>query len=60
MPTQYQLYQQAERKGAALNEMFMELVNHPTNPMTRSDLEALIARRPHRYSRFAGWLAKLP
>lgn len=57
---QYQLYQQAERKSAELNLAFVEMVQHPTNPMTKADLEALIAKRPHLYGRFTGWLAKLP
>lgn len=60
MPTQAQHYELARRRLADANAVFMELVTHPTNPMTREDLEALIARRPERYGRFAGWLYKLP
>ena len=40
--------------------MFMDLVNHPTNPLTKSDLAALIAKRPNTYGRFAGFMDKLP
>ena len=50
----------ARRQIADQNETFMELVNHPANPMTREDLEALIRRRPERCSRFAGWINRLP
>lgn len=41
------------------NEAFMDMVNHPTNPMTKTDLERLIARNPERYSRFSGFLNTL-
>lgn len=58
--TQLQIFELERRKIAALNEAFMELVNHATNPMTREDLESLIAKRPQRYARFAGFLDKLP
>jgi len=57
--TQLQHFELARRKLAAGNEAFLEMVNHPTNPMTRADLERLIAKRPHVYARFAGWLEKL-
>lgn len=60
MPTQIQMYYAAERRTAELNLAFIELVQHRTNPLTRADLAALIRKRPHVYSRFAGWLDKLP
>jgi hypothetical protein len=60
MLTQAQHFEMARRKLADANAAFLELVNHPTNPMTREDLAALIKRRPDRYERFAGWLEKLP
>jgi hypothetical protein len=60
MKTQVQHFEAAHRKIADLNAAFMELVNHPTNPMTREDIEALIARRPEHYGRFAGFIDKLP
>ena len=60
MLTQLQQFELARRKIAAANQTFMELVNHPTNPMTREDLAANIARRPELWSRFAGFLDKLP
>jgi hypothetical protein len=58
--TQAQIYEIERRKIASLNEAFMDLVNHPTNPMTREDLKALIIKRPERYERFSGFLDKLP
>jgi Ca2+-binding EF-hand superfamily protein len=60
MLTQAQHYEMARRKIASLNDAFMELVNHATNPMTREDLQSLIARRPNVYGRFAGFLDTLP
>ncbi|WP_439398595.1 hypothetical protein ACRQ5Q_14800 [Bradyrhizobium sp. PMVTL-01] len=59
MLTQHQ-FEKAHRKIADLNDAFMELVNHPTNPMTKRDLAALIKRDPDRYGRFEGFLDKLP
>lgn len=59
MKTQLQMYREAERQIAAGNELFLELVDHPTNPITRSDLEGMIKRRPERWGRFAPWLEKL-
>lgn len=60
MLTQAQQFTLAHRKIADLNNAFMEMVNCKENPMTREDLEALIAKRPHVYGRFAGFLDKLP
>lgn len=59
MKTQLQMFYEAHRKIADLNNTFMELIRHPTNPMTREDLKALIAKRPYVYGRFAGFLDKL-
>lgn len=58
-PTQLQMYYAAERKIAAGNQLFMELINHPTNPLTNTDLAKLVARWPQRWGRFAGFLGKL-
>lgn len=49
----------AHRKIADQNIAFMEMVTHPTNPITREDLTRLIALRPERYGRFEGWLKVL-
>lgn len=59
MKTQAQMLHEAEQKTFRLNSAFMELVNHPTNPMTAADLRALVARRPAVYGRFAGFIATL-
>jgi hypothetical protein len=60
MQTQKQMYYAAVRAAGEKDATFMELVNHPTNPITREDLEANIARRPALWSRYAGFLDKLP
>lgn len=60
MLTQAQHYELARRKIAAQNAAFMDLVNCESNPMTREDLAANIARRPELWSRFAGFLESLP
>lgn len=54
--TQYQLQAKADRQVLDRCKAFAELVSHPTNPLTKSDLEALIKRRPGHYSMFANWL----
>ena len=59
MTTQRQHCSLAEKRIFEQNEVFLELVNHPTNPMTNRDLERLIERRPDRYGRFAGFVGKL-
>lgn len=58
--TQLQHFELSRRKIADLNSAFMEMVNCRDNPMTRRDLESLIAKRPHIYGRFSGFLNKLP
>ena len=59
MKTQIQMFYEEQGKIAALNAAFMELVNHPTNPLTNQDLERAIARWPERYERFSSFLGKL-
>ena len=59
-PTQREMYYRAERQAADRDILFMELVNHPTNPLTREDLARNIERRPALWSRYAGFLDKLP
>ena len=60
MTTQKQMYYAAERAAGERDATFMELVNHPTNPLTKEDLLANIERRPALWSRYAGFLDKLP
>jgi hypothetical protein len=60
MMTQAQMYYAASRRTGDNDATFMELVNHPTNPLTREDLLANIARRPALWSRYAGFLDRLP
>ena len=56
---QYQLYWEAHRKSADLNNWIMEIINDPVNPLTNEDLAALIKKRPHVYGRFSGLVGKL-
>lgn len=60
MKTQLQHYHEAARQVADANQTFLELVNSPTNPLTREDLAAAIDRRPALWGRFSGWLERLP
>lgn len=59
MKTQHQLFYEAQHKMFEQNRAFMDMVNDPVNPMTNADLEALIKRKPEKYSRFSGFLGKL-
>ncbi len=56
---QEQMFYASVRSIADLNAAFLELIDHPTNPMTNDDLRKLIARRPGTYGRFMGFLEKL-
>lgn len=58
--TQMHLYELARRRIAERDNTFMELITHKTNPLTREDLEACIARNPRLWSRYAGFINKLP
>lgn len=57
--TQYQMCYDALTKAGAMDIAFMDIVNDKTNPMTNDDLRALIARRPERYGKYAGFIGKL-
>ena len=59
MKTQYQMYREAEQRIFDRNNAFLEMVKHPTNPLTNQDLERLIARWPERYEMYSNWLGKL-
>lgn len=58
--TQMQQFTLAHRQIASLNDAFMDMVNCKENPMSRRDLERLIAKRPQVYGRFSGFLKTLP
>lgn len=58
--SQYQLCQEALSKLSGTNAHFMEMVHHPTNPLTNEDLRRLVERFPERWGRFAGFIGKLP
>jgi hypothetical protein len=57
--TQADFFYDATKRAGELNNLFMELIAHPTNPLTNSDLRALMSKRPHAYGRFAGFVGKL-
>ena len=60
MKTQLQMFYDEQRKIADRDQAFMDMINDPDNPMTNTDLKCLIARWPERYSRYAGFIGKLP
>lgn len=56
-PTQRQLYERARAKAAEMDMLFLDMVRQG---MTRRELEINIQKRPVLWSRYAGWLPKLP
>lgn len=59
MKTQRQMHDDAFRRIAERNELFLRMVNHPTNPLTRTELEELIKRNPRTWGPFEGYLDKI-
>lgn len=55
---QKQMFYQESRKIAEANELFSEMMRN--GEMTKRDLTALIKRRPEKWSRFAGFMSRLP
>jgi hypothetical protein len=60
MKTQLQMFYDAQRRAFDLNCAFIDMVQDKHNPLTRAELEKLIAKRPLVYGRFSNWLDKLP
>lgn len=60
MKTQEQMFYEAQRKLGESDRFFMELVKDEVNPLTNDDLEELVIRFPQRWSRYAGFIGKLP
>jgi len=60
MKTQFQLFYEAHRRISDRNNAFMDLVTDESNPMTKQDLEGLIARWPKKYGMFVEFLKVLP
>ncbi len=56
-PTQAQMFYDASRRNAGVDELFSEFVK---DGMTRGELQRNIDRRPALWSRYASWLDKLP
>ena len=59
MKTQMQMYREAEQRLFDRNALFLEMISHPTNPLTNQDLVKLVARFPERWSQFSHYLGKL-
>ena len=59
MTTQMQHYETSRKAMADRNEVFLEMVNHPTNPLTGDDLRKLIVSNPSRWQQFESWIPKL-
>lgn len=52
MKTQKQTYYEAVRKQGEMNETLMEMLRHPTHPLTKDELRQLIKKRPEVYGRY--------
>lgn len=59
MKTQKQLCLEALRKANARHVAIMDAINCRENPLTKNDLEVLIAKFPSRYGQYAGILENL-
>ena len=57
MKTQHQHF--ADARIRAGDNHFMEMVQHPTNPLTNDDLRKLVDRFPERWARFSNWIGRL-
>lgn len=51
-----EFWRRPEARSASINRTFLELWNHPTNPLTKEDLAQNIKRRPELWGRFASYL----
>lgn len=56
---QYRMCNDAQRRIAAKDAAFLEMINDPDNPMTNADLKLLIDRHPGRYGKYRAYLGKL-
>ena len=56
-PTQAQMFYRAVSKLAECDKLFLDLV---ADGLTREELARNIERRPWLWSRYEGWLDKLP
>lgn len=55
--TQLQMFEDARRQIADGNTAMLDML-YGANPITDDELRALIAKRPERYGRFAGYIGK--
>ena len=51
---QKQMYYGAVRKQGEADELLMEMIRHPTHPMTKDELQQMIDKHPDRYGRYQG------
>jgi hypothetical protein len=56
---QLQMFYREQRRIGEKDAIFMELIRHPTNPLTNDDLRKMVARWPDRYGKYAGFVGKL-
>ena len=49
----------AQDSSFKCNAHFMDMVQHPTNPLTNNDLIKLVDRFPEQWKRFSNWIGKL-
>ena len=56
---QKQMYYQAVRKQTDADLVFMEMIKHPTDPLTADELRRLIAKYPQRWKRYEGFIPLL-
>jgi hypothetical protein len=59
MMTQQQMYRRAVSISADIDRTFLDMVNHPTHPLTSAELVRLIDKRPALWGRFANWIEVL-
>ena len=59
MKTQHQMYYEAVRKQGELDQLFIQMISDPDQPMTNDELRQLIAKRPELYGKFSGFIGKL-
>ena len=52
MKTQKQMFYEEQRKIGDKDCLVMEMINHPTHPLTKDELNEMIANRPDLYSRY--------
>ena len=52
-------YEKALRHTAEANDTFLEMINHPTHPITNAELIELIKQNPRVWGRYRNYVGKL-